>query len=45
MVDLTIFIAGMGGLMILNTVLGFYIIKLRHKITALEDALDDKENS
>lgn len=42
MVDLTVFIAGMGGLMILNTALGFYIIKLRHRITVLEDTLDDK---
>jgi len=43
MVDITVFLAGMGGLMILNTALGFYIIKLRHKITALEDALDEKQ--
>lgn len=38
------FLTGMGGLMILNMALGFYIIKLRHKIAYLEDKLEVKEN-
>ena len=43
--NVTVFIAGMGGLMVLNTVLGLYIIKLRHRIAELEDVLTDKEES
>lgn len=35
-----VLLVGMGGLMLLNTALGFYIIKLRHKIVILEDKID-----
>jgi hypothetical protein len=42
--DANVLMAGMGGLMIVNTALGFYIIKLRHKIVFLEEQLTDKES-
>ena len=43
--DANVLLIGMGGLMLLNTALGFYIIKLRQKIVYLEDRLDTQEAS
>ena len=43
--DSNVLLVGMGGLMLLNTALGFYIIKLRHKITFLEESLTDSSKA
>lgn len=43
-VDANVLMVGMGGLMLLNTALGFYIIKLRHKIVFLEEQLTEQES-
>ena len=43
--DANVLLIGMGGLVLLNTVLGFTIIKLKQKIYKLEDMLNKKEGN